>query len=210
MTRTLFLFLCRESYVLTSGVFSVCSFFVFQLPGGALSVHVYGGANGQFVMSEDDGETRDYEGGAAVAQVHARRLFTDWEAFQFILHLFIIRISPAFSDQLFFSLHYLACLGALAECASHDLHVERRGAHALVVGAGHVRRRAHVRAAVGDAVHRRRPGRRQDVADGQYRPDGQRAVLSADSSVFLVESVSFRDTASLSLLSFLSTLSWRW
>ena len=42
--------------------------FTDQLPGGPLNVQVYAGADAEFVLIEDDGESRDYEGGAAIAQ----------------------------------------------------------------------------------------------------------------------------------------------
>ena len=33
-----------------------------QLPGGALQLHIYGGADGTFTLVEDDGETEAYRG----------------------------------------------------------------------------------------------------------------------------------------------------
>ena len=40
--------------------------FTDALPGGALEVQVYGGADGHFALVEDDGETTDYATGGKV------------------------------------------------------------------------------------------------------------------------------------------------
>ena len=44
------------------------------LPGGPLEVHVYGGADGAFTLSEDDGETISYQ-----TTAHVRRTHLKWD-----------------------------------------------------------------------------------------------------------------------------------
>eukprot|EP01062_Namystynia_karyoxenos_P072550 TRINITY_DN6882_c0_g1_i2.p1 TRINITY_DN6882_c0_g1~~TRINITY_DN6882_c0_g1_i2.p1 ORF type:complete len:830 (+),score=310.88 TRINITY_DN6882_c0_g1_i2:89-2491(+) len=64
-----------------------------QLPGGALEVQVYGGADGAFTLVEDDGETRQYASGAADT---VRRTALRWDDSARTLSW---QVSGSFSDE---------------------------------------------------------------------------------------------------------------